>query len=596
MAASASSSSSVASMLSLVSSGGSYALGLVFIFIVAIIWALASILVQYLYNDTSFDAPFLLTYIGTSLFTVLLPIHWLYERCCVAEDGLWYHYNCCCSHSHHPHHHHQSHHEWERIRSSSDDDDEEEDCDDDNNNDGAGGGGTLVEEISAGEENNTLHDTNIRDRYHENNHLDEQEAHRDYHGRHNPHRHESSGHGHGHTHGRDHGNHHKWTNRDHIVAAAKIAPMWFISNFAYNASLRYTSITSSTVLVNTGSLFTFLFAVLMRDEYFNWWKVIGVACGISGSILTGLHDWDGNNNNSDDDELINNSTTTTATIGGFLRLLSVTKTSFSDHNNNSDNGGDDDDSSLIWGDILSVISAVFYGVYAVMVRVLCPHDESLMSMQLFLGYVGLWNMVVLSPIAIWHITGDNVSSLTLWILECLVMKGLFDNVLSDYLWARAVVLTSATVATVGLGLTIPLAFVSDVFLGRADVLNFQSVTGAVAVLTGFVLVNMGQRKEEEEVEEANHPMYDAGAIRQHPPTTRTENTPLGFPSSSLSGTQQELPQVGVNSLVPGAHIHPHADATSTTNHQPNIVHHMSLDYDDSASGGYKDQIEGEGAT
>ena len=37
---------------------------------------------------------------------------------------------------------------------------------------------------------------------------------------------------------------------------------------------------------------------------------------------------------------------------------------------------------------------------------------------------------------------------------CLLLKGLFDNVLSDYFWARAVVLTSATVATVGLGLTI----------------------------------------------------------------------------------------------------------------------------------------------
>ena len=28
-------------------------------------------------------------------------------------------------------------------------------------------------------------------------------------------------------------------------------------------------------------------------------------------------------------------------------------------------------------------------------------------------------------------------------------KGLFDNVLSDYLWARAVLLTSPTVASVG---------------------------------------------------------------------------------------------------------------------------------------------------
>ena len=39
-----------------------------------------------------------------------------------------------------------------------------------------------------------------------------------------------------------------------------------------------------------------------------------------------------------------------------------------------------------------------------------------------------------------------------------------NNVLSDYLWARAVVLTTPTVATVGLSLTIPLAFISDLFV------------------------------------------------------------------------------------------------------------------------------------
>ena len=39
-----------------------------------------------------------------------------------------------------------------------------------------------------------------------------------------------------------------------------------------------------------------------------------------------------------------------------------------------------------------------------------------------------------------------------------------ERILSDYLWAQAVILTSATVATVGTGLTIPLAFVSDSIL------------------------------------------------------------------------------------------------------------------------------------
>mmetsp|Transcript_12459 Transcript_12459/g.34071 ORF Transcript_12459/g.34071 Transcript_12459/m.34071 type:complete len:195 (-) Transcript_12459:127-711(-) len=137
-----------------------------------------------------------------------------------------------------------------------------------------------------------------------------------------------------------------------------------------------------------------------------------------------------------------------------------------------------------------------------MVRSLCPKDESLMSMQLFLGFVGLWNMICLGPIAIYQ-GFFRSTGLTWFIFGCLVGKGLFDNVLSDYLWARAVVLTSATVATVGLGLTIPLAFASDIVLGRPNVMDAGSIVGALSVLLGFVLVNLGQQQEEEEQHSVN---------------------------------------------------------------------------------------------
>ena len=77
-------------------------------------------------------------------------------------------------------------------------------------------------------------------------------------------------------------------------------------------------------------------------------------------------------------------------------------------------------------------------------------------------------------------------SLLLW----LILKGLLDNVLSDYLWARAVVLTSATVASVGVGLTIPMAFAADWVMGNADGVRAGEVWGAVLVLLSFVFVNL----------------------------------------------------------------------------------------------------------
>jgi solute carrier family 35 protein F5 len=240
---------------------------------------------------------------------------------------------------------------------------------------------------------------------------------------------------------------------------------------------------SSTVLSSTASVFTFLFALLWGEETFNRWKLLGVIMAFSGSALTSIHDAD-----------------------------------------NSDNGGDilDDEpfQSQLWGDGAGLISAVGYGVYSVLLRLLC-HDESRISMNLFLGYIGLFNMITLSPFLIWsfrdafHDDSDvnyyyegndndndrheyvlrylSSQNLSWFILFCLIVKGLFDNVLSDFLWAKSILLTSATVATVGLGLTIPLALLSDLFImDRSDVLSVESLTGAMLVLLGFIFVNIGE--------------------------------------------------------------------------------------------------------
>lgn len=188
----------------------------------------------------------------------------------------------------------------------------------------------------------------------------------------------------------------------------------------------------------------------MRDENFGWIKLAGVLLGMLGSFMTTLND--ANNDESDSSE-------------------------------------------AIWGDVLGLVSAVGYGAYAVQTRVMCPHDESLYSMQLVLGYIGLIDMCALAPFALWEAWGN--AQLTTVVLGFVVVKGLFDNVLSDYLWLRAVILTNATVATVGLGLTIPLAFGSDLLLDKADVVSMGSILGALTVLLGFVLVNVGNQEEGE---------------------------------------------------------------------------------------------------
>jgi solute carrier family 35 protein F5 len=215
---------------------------------------------------------------------------------------------------------------------------------------------------------------------------------------------------------------------------------------------------------------------------------MGVIMAVTGSILTAWHDA---RLSSDDDAV--------------ATMANVTNVGMPHQVDQADAW----EGHAMLGDVLGLLSAVGYGAYAVMIRVMCPHDERCMSMQLLLGYMGLFNACALSPIAIYLILwpsaasdGDDTTGMTVqgtltWVIfGYLVAKGMLDDVVSEYLWARAVVLTSATVATVGLGLTIPLAFVSDWVMGHGNVVSLQSVLGALSVLVGFILVNIGNKQEE----------------------------------------------------------------------------------------------------
>lgn len=64
---------------------------------------------------------------------------------------------------------------------------------------------------------------------------------------------------------------------------------------------------------------------------------------------------------------------------------------------------------------------------------------------------------------------------------------MLDNVLSDYLWAKAVLLTSTTAATAGLTIQVPIAAVVDSIRGiRLGILEY---IGGVCVLVGFFGIN-----------------------------------------------------------------------------------------------------------
>ncbi|KAF6158961.1 hypothetical protein GIB67_042042 [Kingdonia uniflora] len=69
-----------------------------------------------------------------------------------------------------------------------------------------------------------------------------------------------------------------------------------------------------------------------------------------------------------------------------------------------------------------------------------------------------------------------------------LISGLLDNGLSDYLWAKAILLTTITVAIAGLTIQVPLAAIVDSLTGHAP--HLIDYLGAAAVMVGFAGINM----------------------------------------------------------------------------------------------------------
>lgn len=201
------------------------------------------------------------------------------------------------------------------------------------------------------------------------------------------------------------------------------------------------------MLSTTSVLFTFALAVLALGERFTLRKLAAVLCCMLGTCAVALADTDG------------------SALGSEPRALE--------------------------GDALTLASSCLYALYTAGLKRVLPDDDRV-SMLAFLGYLGAWNGAVFGPLALaLHLAGAmDVSAVTGTALATIVAKGLLDNVLSDYLWARAVLLVGPTMATSGLSIQTPVAIAADVLLGRAVWLeharpSLYMLSGAVLSLAGF---------------------------------------------------------------------------------------------------------------
>ncbi|KAK6940544.1 Solute carrier family 35 member SLC35F1/F2/F6 [Dillenia turbinata] len=260
----------------------------------------------------------------------------------------------------------------------------------------------------------------------------------------------------------------RWTRTRVAKVSLLICPFWFFAQLTFNLSLKYTTVTSNTILSSASSLFTFLVSLVFLGEKFTWVKLVSVLLCMGGTIIVSLAD----------------SETGLSVIA----------------------------SKPLLGDILALVSAALYAVYITLIRKKLPDDDGKSgkaSMAQFLGYLGLFNLLIFLPVAlILNLTKLETFSMLTWKQVGLIVgKGLLDNVLSDYLWAKAVLLTTTTVATAGLTIQVPLAAIVDSLTGNAP--HLMDYIGALAVMVGFAGINIpsdafwGSMKNNPEIETEN---------------------------------------------------------------------------------------------
>jgi solute carrier family 35, member F5 len=237
-----------------------------------------------------------------------------------------------------------------------------------------------------------------------------------------------------------------------IRLAVWVGPVWFVAQGCYNASLRGTSVATSTVLASSSCVWTLLFSMYALREEVNVWKALAIGLTLFGSALTSLDSSAGHVVATADQQW--------------------------------------------WSVCLALVSAVAYGVYTVQIRYFAPVDHCV-PMHVLFGCIGLVNLVILAPfVVILNVTGvEPLFALSLGLFGLMFIKGMFDNVLSDLLWAWSILLTSPTVATIGLSLTIPMSIVGDWFAYGVTPSPLLTA-GAVLTVMGFVTIELANVHEE----------------------------------------------------------------------------------------------------
>ncbi|KAK4056047.1 hypothetical protein OIO90_003042 [Microbotryomycetes sp. JL221] len=236
------------------------------------------------------------------------------------------------------------------------------------------------------------------------------------------------------------------------VTALMFCGLWFAANWSMNASLAFTSVSSTTILSSLSGLFTLAVGSCVGVETLTLSKLVSAFLSVLGVVMISKGD-----------------TSTATSLVTDPRLDNRSSVA----------------PKLLIGDCLALLSALAYAFYVVLLKFRIK-TEARVSMTLFFGFVGLFNILLIWPLGfLLHFTGverwEWPRGGMLWLNIALNASITF---VSDALYVRAMLMTSPLAVTLGISLTIPLALVGDMY--RGTTLSWQVICGGLLVLGSFV--------------------------------------------------------------------------------------------------------------
>lgn len=230
------------------------------------------------------------------------------------------------------------------------------------------------------------------------------------------------------------------------ILAMQFAIVWFAANWSFVAALGYTSVASGTTLGASSGFFTLLLGSMVGTDTFAPGKVVSVV----------------------------------------LSFLGVALVTWSDHGTSSVSAGDA--SNPLLGDMLAILSALCYAVYVTLLKVRIGSEDRI-SMPLFFGFVGLFNLVAFWPVGLvldWLGIEPLAlpSDANMWLG---VVVNMAITVVSDFAYLLAMLKSSPLFTTIGLSLTIPMAALGGMAHDPSS-LHLQNVVGGLLVLLSFAAI------------------------------------------------------------------------------------------------------------